>query len=180
MKARSLRQIRGRTLCPDCFADDVEAVYARRAAVRANQSRQHFDRCTFAGPVRTDHQRNLAWIRVQRNAAQHRFASEALGYIFGSDHLFVVRAVCAELCARILQKYEVSGAGSWIELMPGITARSFAKRNNFNAGLSDKNAIAGKSRRNIPKRSSSRCGKSMIPSRSRSRSSSVSQRFPTP
>src|SRR5262249_18290386 len=156
MKTRSLRQIRCRTLRGNSLFNNAEAVDLRRAAIGANQSRQHFDCCTFTGAVGTDHQRDLLCIRAQRNASQDRFASEALRQILSRNHLFfarVVRVPRLRDCARIFQNWEVSGAGSSIELMPGMTARSFAKRNSFTAGLSERNAIAGKSRRNIPKRS---------------------------
>src|SRR5262249_40897167 len=130
MEAWSLRQIRCGTLRGNSLLNDIETVDVSGAAVRANQSRQHFEGSTFAGAIWPDHQRDLLCICAQRNAGENGFSSETLRQILSGDHLFSTRAVRFPRlrdCARILQNCLVSGAGSSIALMPGMTARSFAK-----------------------------------------------------
>ena len=61
-----------------------------------------------------------------------------------------------------------SGAGSTMPAAPGIAMRAWTKRSRRSAGLPASRPMAGSSRRSPPNRSSSRCGRSAMPLRSRS------------
>src|SRR5262249_42941980 len=92
MEAWSLRQICCRTLRGDSLLNDIEAVDVSGAAVRANQSREHFERSTFAGTIWPHHQRDLLCICLQRNVAEDRLASEALHDVVRGNHIWGAHA----------------------------------------------------------------------------------------
>ena len=63
---------------------------------------------------------------------------------------------------------------------PGIAMRAWTKRSRRSAGLPASRPMAGSSRRSPPNRSSSRCGRSAMPLRSRSSVDAPSQWLPRP
>src|SRR5262249_14620813 len=124
----------------------------------------------------SDQHGDLSGVGRDRKVAQHFFMPVVFYQMFDCDHLCEI-LFCS---ARSFQNCEVSEARSSITFAPGNAARSCANRRSFSAGLSERNAIVGKSRRSTPNKSSSRCGRSLIPLPSRSSSVASSQKFPTP
>src|SRR5262249_55253625 len=92
MEAWSLRQICCRRLRGNPLLDDIEAVDVSGTAVRANQSRQHFESSTLAGTIWPHRQRDLLRLGLQRNAAKDRLASEALHDVVRGDHIWGAHA----------------------------------------------------------------------------------------
>ena len=185
MELRILRQIRERALRGKAGVRQFVSADGSAAAIGSRETGKNFHRRALAGAVRTDEQGELPGFNTQRQAAKHDLAAVGFLQVVGDNHLTVSACVvvvrrCAARCARMFQNRLVSGDGSSIELTPGSAARCWAKRSSLTAGLSERNATAGKSRRRTPKRSSSRCGRSFTPSWSRSNSVAPSQRLPTP
>src|SRR5947209_17639958 len=154
MKIRALGQIGDRLLGLDSLANNIERANPRGPPVWPNESGQNLHCCRLACAIWSNQQADLARFSRERHATQPFLVAVAFYQVFDGDHFW--NPILADWCARNFQNCEVNEARSSITLAPGNAARSWANLRSFSAGLSDRNAIAGKSRRNTPNRSSSR------------------------